>query len=240
MKTLTLDIETSPNLAHVWGLWQQNVGLPQLLESGEVLCVGAKWADEKRPRFWRGETMLADVHAALDEADVVVHFNGTQFDIPWLQSEFVRASMLPPSPFTQIDLCRVVKGKFRFPSNKLAYVAAELVGDYKASPGGHQTWIKCMAGDEKAWALMRKYCLQDVLLTERLFERLKPWINLPNPALYGDAMPGEDKTCPGCGSDNISRRGLAHTKLSSYQRYVCNDCGRWGRGKNRIHRVDVR
>ena len=45
MKTLTLDIETAPQVAHVWGLWQQNVGLPQLLESGYVMCFAAKWED---------------------------------------------------------------------------------------------------------------------------------------------------------------------------------------------------
>ena len=27
MKILFLDLETSPNLAHVWGLWQQNVAI---------------------------------------------------------------------------------------------------------------------------------------------------------------------------------------------------------------------
>ena len=43
---LTLDIETRPNLAHVWGLWQQNVGLSQIVERGHVMCWVAKWYGE--------------------------------------------------------------------------------------------------------------------------------------------------------------------------------------------------
>jgi hypothetical protein len=229
MKVLTLDIETAPNVGHVWGLWQQNVGLPQLLESGYVLCFAAKWEHEDKVRFHRTD-VARHAHKLLTEADVIVHYNGTKFDIPWLQSEMVRAGMVPPAPFAQVDLCGVVKQRFRFPSNKLEYVASELLGEGKAPTGGHHTWIGCMAGDPKAWARMREYNEADVLLTERLYQRLKPWIKLPNPALYGDADVAE-KTCPGCGSSDVRKRGLAYTTLTSYQRYQCVACGRWGRGR---------
>ena len=47
MRTLLLDVETSPNTAHVWGLWQQTVSLNQLMESSRVMCWAAKWVDEK-------------------------------------------------------------------------------------------------------------------------------------------------------------------------------------------------
>ena len=46
-KILLLDIETSPNTAHVWGIWQQNISINQLLESSEILCFAAKWLGEK-------------------------------------------------------------------------------------------------------------------------------------------------------------------------------------------------
>lgn len=239
MKTLTLDIETAPNVGHMWGLWQQNIGLPQLIESGYVMCFAAKWAHEEKVMFYRGDKVASAAHRLLTEADLVVHYNGTRFDIPHLQGMMVREGLTAPAPFAQVDLCDVVKRKFRFPSNKLEYVATELLGEGKAGTGGHQTWIQCMAGDKQAWSRMRHYNEQDVLLTERLFERLKPWCKLPNPALYGDAEPG-DRTCPQCGSANVQPRGLAYTTLSSYHRYYCKDCGRWGRGKNRTNGVDLR
>lgn len=240
MKVLTLDIETAPNLAHTWGLWNVNVGLPQLLESGYVMCFAAKWEHEDKVRFHKGNGMVAAAHKLLTEADVVVHYNGTKFDIPWLQSEMVRAGMTKPAPFVQVDLCNVVKQQFRFPSNKLEYVASELLGEGKAPTGGHHTWIGCMKGDRESWRRMKEYNMADVLLTERLYHRLKPWVaNLPNPALYGDAMPGE-VTCPQCGSNNLIKRGLAYTKLSAYPRFSCQSCGRWSSGKRRVGGVDAR
>lgn len=238
-RVITLDIETAPQTAHVWGLWQQNVGLPQLLESGYVMCFAAKYEDEDRVRFHKGIAVPRAAQRLLNDADVVVHYNGTRFDIPHLQTEMVRAGVTPPSPYAQIDLCNVVKQRFRFPSNKLEYVASELLGTGKASTGGHATWIKCMAGDKDAWARMRGYNEQDVLLTERLYQHLKPWIRLPNPALYGGSEPGQ-VTCPGCGSNDMRKRGLAYTALQSYQRYQCNRCDRWARGKQKVHGVDAR
>lgn len=239
MRTLVWDIETAPNTAHVWGLWDQSVGLPQLLESGYVLCFAAKWVGEDKVHFHKGPSLVAAAHRLLDKADAVVSFNGISFDHKWMQSEFVRAELTPPSPFTHIDLLRVVKANFRFPSNKLEYVASELLGKGKQGTGGHATWIGCMAGDPKAWARMREYNIADVLLTERLYQRLLPWIKLPNPALYGDAQPG-DITCPQCGSNNCRKRGISYTQLSSYQRYRCDDCGRYSRGKNRLEGVNAR
>lgn len=240
MRTLVIDIETAPNTAHVWGIWQQNVGLPQLLESGYVLCFAAKWVGEDKIMFHKGRTMLKAAHKLINQADVVVGFNHIGFDMKWLNSEFVRAGMLPPSPYVNVDLLRTVRAQFRFPSNKLQYVAGELLGEHKAETGGHATWIGCMAGNRDAWARMESYNRADVALTERLYEALKPWIkNLPVSALYGDAMPGEI-TCPQCGSNDMHSRGNQYTALTSYQRFQCNACGRWSRGKSGVRRVNAR
>ena len=46
MKILLLDIETAPNIVHSWGLWQQNIGLPQIVKSGYTICWSAKWYKE--------------------------------------------------------------------------------------------------------------------------------------------------------------------------------------------------
>lgn len=240
MKTLVWDLETAPNVGHMWGLWQQNIGLPQLLESGYVLCFAAKWVGEEKVHFHKGPGLVAAAHKLLTAADAIVTFNGVSFDQKWIQSEFVRAGLTPPPAAKQIDLCRVVKQQFRFPSNKLEYVASELLGEGKAATGGHHTWIGCMNGDPKAWARMREYNVADVLLTERLYHRLLPWIkNLPIPALYGDAQPGT-VTCPQCGSNNVRKRGVAYTRLASYQRFLCSDCGRYSRGKHQLEGVNAR
>ena len=243
MKVLTLDIETSPNLAHVWGLWNQNVSLVQLRDATEMLCFAAKWHDTNQIHFYssfrdgRHEMVLA-AYEMLDQADVVVHYNGTKFDIPHLNREFVELGLTPPAPYAQVDLLKVVKKNFRFPSNKLDYVASVMLGQQKAKHEGHKLWVDCMAGDESAWNLMETYNRQDVRITELLYDKLVPWMtNHPHLGLYNPSM---IDACPQCGGDNLIKRGLMYTKLSAFQRYRCADCGRWMRGAKRVHGVDKR
>lgn len=238
-------METSPNLAHVWSLWgQQNVSLNQLMESGEVLCWAAKWHGERAVAFGSindgKEDMLQRAHDMVNEADVVVHFNGRSFDMKWLNAEWARMGWNPPAPYHEIDLKLIAASTFRFPSNKLEYIATELLGSGKVKHEGHGLWVKCMNGDPAAWKRMEKYNVADVRLTEKLFDRLRPWIrNLPNPALYGEAQAGPH-TCPGCGSASVKKEGYAYTKVSVYQRYSCLACGRWSRDARRLEGVGLR
>jgi hypothetical protein len=244
-RILTLDIETSPNVCHTWGLFNVNVGLSQLVESGRVLCVAAKWHDEKRVQFfaeWQEggrHQFLSDVYHLLDEADVVVGWNSIKFDVPHLMGEFMRQGWTPPAPFLQIDLCAVARRNFRLTSNKLAYVASEILGDSKQDTGGHGLWTAVLAGDPKAQAKMRRYCMHDTRLTDQLFDRLRPWVkNLPNPYVHDDVA--RAKSCPDCGSESLEKRGTAYTAVSQYPRYRCRDCGRWSRGTRRHFGAQIR
>ena len=235
MKILLLDIESSPNTAHVWGLWQQNVSINQLMESSYVLCYAAKWYGEKDVIFdsvhqSRPKTMLKGIHGLLNDADAVVHYNGTKFDIPTLNKEFLLHSFNPPSPYKQIDLLRVVRSNFRFPSNKLDYVAQRLNLGKKHEHEGHELWVKCMNGDKDAWKRMEKYNIQDVVLLENLYSHLLPWIrNHPNHNLFTD-----DHSCPNCGSGRLQKRGTAIASTGTYQRYQCLNCGTWSQSTKTI------
>lgn len=243
MKVLTVDIETSPSVAHVWGLFKQSVSLSQLQESTRVISFAAKWhgvrAVEFRSDFHDGhEAMVQRAHALIDEADVVVHYNGKSFDMPHLRREFLLANMPPPSPVREVDLYLVVRSRFRFISNKLDHVTRELGLTGKVTHTGHDLWVRCMAGDPKAWALMKKYNKGDVVTTEELHDVLLPWINgYPHAGLYGDS---EVPTCQRCGGHGLRKEGFAYTALGKFQRYACKDCGSWSRGKSRLAGVDIR
>ena len=200
MRILLWDLETSPNTAHVWGLWNNNVSLSQLMESGDLLSFAAMWHHE--PKSMRFHSEWDDGHAGmvqaawdlLNEADVVVGYNSKHYDTPWIQRTFVEQGLLPPAPFKQVDLCDVVKRQFKFPSNKLQYVSQRLLGKTKVSHEGHALWVSVLAGDPKAQKRMQKYNEQDVRLLGPLYDRLLPWV--PSHPSYG-AFRGEDDTCPG-------------------------------------------
>ena len=241
-RIVTLDIETSPALADVWALWDQNVSLSQLREVTAVISFAAKWHGEKhvefRSDFHDGhEAMIRRAHELLDEADIVVHFNGSTFDMPHLNREFIQLGLPPYSPVAEIDLLRVVKSRFRFMTNKLQHVSTQLGLKGKLSHSGHEVWVACLAGDEKAWDTMRRYNKQDVVVTEELYDVLRPWIKThPHMGLYG----GEPECCPNCGSNDIQWRGVSRTVQGVYPRFQCKTCGKWGKSTKSIDRVTTR
>ena len=240
-KILLLDIETSPNTAHVWGIWQQNIGLNQLLESSYTMCYAAKWLGESEIFFDSvfksdSNSMLSGIHDLIDQADAVIHYNGNKFDMPTLNKEFLLAGLTPPSPVKQIDLLQVAKKQFRFVSNKLDYVSQALGLGKKTEHMGHDLWIQCMANNPKAWALMEEYNINDVILLEKVYYKFRPWIRQHiNLSIFNDT----DVVCPNCGSKNHQRRGFALTSVSKFQRYQCNECGNWFRGTKNLRTRDV-
>ncbi len=224
MKILTIDIETRPNLVWTWGLWQQNVSIGQIVEPSSVICFAAKWYGSKDVVFSRD---ISDAWALLDSADAIITWNGDRFDLPHLNREFLDAGLGLPSPYASIDLLKTARRKFKFQSNKLDYVAGQLLGEHKTAHTGFKLWLDCMEEDPKAWKLMEKYNRQDVVLTERLYAKLRPWISShPNSALYGD---GTLDCCPKCNSTKIQKRGFSYTTVSRFQQYQCQNCGAWFR-----------
>ena len=229
MKILLLDIETAPHMAAVWGLWNQNVSTNQLIKPGYTLCWAAKWLGEKNILFDSIQSghkrMIRRVHKLLDEADAVVHYNGTKFDIPTLNREFLMAGLKPPSPVAQIDLLRVARRRFRLASNKLDFVAHQLGFGGKEKHKGFELWLECMAKDKDAWDTMERYNTHDVVLLEKVYERLLPWIqNHPSLSSFLDAP-----VCPNCGSEHRQSRGHYLSKTLRYRRFQCGDCGTWYR-----------
>lgn len=243
MRLATTDLETSPSIADVWGLWQNNVSLNQLREATKVISFAWKWEDSNKVLFYSGhhdghEAMVQAAWNLLNEADVIVHYNGRSFDVKHFNREFVEAGLNPPSPYKQIDLMLAVKKQFRFLSNKLQHVSTQLGLEGKKQHSGHELWVKCMAGDDKAWSLMRAYNKQDVVLTEKLYHRILPWIpSHPHLGLYSNC---EHDVCGKCGGTNLRREGYAYTTLGKFQQYQCKDCGGWSRGKSSVRTVDAR
>ena len=239
-KICIIDIETSPGIAEVWGLFKQNIGINQLRQSTRVISFAAKWYGEKEVKFFSEyhngrKEMILEAHRILSEADIVVHYNGASFDIPHLNREFWMLNMAPPAPFIQVDLLRVVKRHFRFMSNKMQHVCDQMGIGSKVDTGGHELWSKCMLGDRSAWQKMKEYNKHDVVLTEELYDSLIPWID--NHPHVGLAAGNSVDSCNRCGSTNLQSRGFVQTRTARYRRFQCTDCGGWGRVSGIVSKV---
>jgi DNA polymerase III epsilon subunit-like protein len=151
--------------------------------------------------------------------------NCNAFDFKKINTRFIANGMPPVSPFKPIDTLKIARRYFAFNSNKLDDLGEFLGLGRKLHHEGKELWRKCMAGDEKAWRVMRRYNKQDVILLEKVYLELLPWMKEhPNLGMYNDEL-----VCPKCGSDDIQMRGYAMNQTTKYRRFMCNNCGGWGR-----------
>src|ERR1041385_790830 len=108
-KVLVFDIETSPILAFVWDLYDQNIALNQIVKDRHVISFSAKWLGDppskmmhfdNRGKAWGDDKELCKrLWKLLDEADIVITQNGKKFDTPRMNARFIFHKMPPPSPY---------------------------------------------------------------------------------------------------------------------------------------------
>lgn len=237
VRTLLYDIETAPNIAYVWGKYDQNV--LEYEQEWYILCFAYQWLDEGITRvitqFDFKKDFKADpsddfrvvekLHELFDAADVICAHNGNSFDQKKSAARFLYHGFDPPSPYRQIDTCREARKHFNFNSNKLGDLATTLGIGHKAETGGFKTWLSCMNGDKAAWLQMGEYNIQDVDLLREVYLRIRPWItNHPNVTMYEE---NDLDCCPRCGADAMTKQGLKRNKTTTVQQWKCSECGGW-------------
>jgi len=236
-KVLFLDIETSPNLTYIWGLHTELHTMDMWVKEWYILCWCASFkgdktmitsalpdfakeykADKENDRF-----ILEKLWKLLDEADIVVGHNSVAFDLKKINARFAIHNMKPPSPYKTVDTLLSARKHFDFTSNKLADLGKTLGLGEKIDTGGFSLWKRCISGDMSAWKHMVKYCSNDVILLEKIYLRLLPFMQThPNFNNYIDEV---NPVCTNCGSKNLQMNGFAYSNQAKYQRVVCKDCG---------------
>ena len=225
-RVLVYDIETSPNLAWTWGLYDARISPDMVVKPSRVMCFAAKWMDSREVMFFSErepgrKKMIEAAWELLDAADIVVTYNGIAFDNKHMQREFLLAGLAPPSAYTNVDLLQVVRKKFKFPSNRLGAVGETLGLGGKLETGGWALWQAVLEGDDKAWATFERYCRRDVVLSGQLLDTIAPWITgIPHRGLWS----GDMGDCPACGSDDLELVGVTFDKARAYPRVQCRDC----------------
>lgn len=235
-RVLIFDIETAPLVAHCWTLWENNVGLNQVVADWHCLSWSAKWLEDPSTKVMYDDQrsaknieddkrLLQGIWNLLNEADVVITQNGKSFDQKKLNARFVLNGFQPPSSYKHIDTKLVAKRHFAFTSNKLEYMTDKLNVKYKKLKHtkfpGHEMWTECLKGNIEAWKEMEIYNKYDVLALEELYHKLIPWDSSINFNLYTD---DEENVCK-CGSKNFIKNGFYYTNVGKFQKHRCKGCG---------------
>lgn len=237
-KILIYDVETAPGVCYYWSRWDKFLPQDRVISPpGSILTWSAKWVGD--------EEMMNDSSLAygdpkddfgvceslwhlFDQADIVVAHNGDRFDVKKMQTRWAFHGLTPPSPFRTYDTLKMAKGKFGMDSNRLNDIGAYFGIGTKYKHEGFAMWVKCLEGDEEAFAEMIKYNDEDVRLLERIYLRLRQWDHRhPNLNVYGD---NDGPVCSKCGSDDLQITSkTAKTNVSEFSTLRCNSCGGWSR-----------
>lgn len=241
-----LDIETSPLRGWAWQAYDTNI--LRIDDHVKVISVAWKYlgtdktycraiCDQKGYRAGNidDKEVVTSAWKVLDKTDILIGQNSDKFDIRQLNTRFAFHGLNAPSAYKSVDTLKVAKKYFRFSSNKL-----DNLGMYfdagKKSTTGLDLWFRCMDGDKEAWTTMKAYNCNDVDLLEKVYLKLRPFIE-GHPSL--SVISGNKGfSCASCMSKNLQKRGFAFTLSGRKQRYQCLDCGSWTSGAYERHRLE--
>lgn len=239
IKLLFIDIETSPIIGYTWKTWDTSV--LKVIEPSKIISVSWKWFSEEttyvktiadytgyKANKVEDKKLVTEIWKLLDEADLVCAHHGDNFDLKKLNARFIYHGLSAPSFYKSIDTKKAASKYFKFDSNSLNNLGVYLGCGTKINNGGFDLWVRCMAGDQEAWKAMADYNKQDTVLLEKVYLKLRPFME-DHPNLNAITSNAE-LACRSCGSHSIQKRGWSFTKTTKRQRYQCNDCGSWSSG----------
>lgn len=251
VKILTWDVETAPMLLAEFSLFNKNnTSHKNIVQDWFMICAAWKWLHKKKPegvsllddlqRFKQDPTddyvVVKKLHDVLMEADIIVGHNSDGFDWKKFNARCIKHGLKPVPKTRSADTYKIAKKEFKFSSNRLDYIAKYLgVGQKLETQEG--LWLRALAGEKKAIKDMLKYNKVDVIITEEVYKKLRPFATShPNLSTVLDHK-GEvkDHHCPKCNSKgSLQKRGHAHTNVGKFQRYQCTSCGGWSRGRKNL------
>lgn len=247
-RILLFDLETSFNVVATFRLFEEHGGsIPHqnILAERYIISACYKWLGEKkvhsvavRPgKEPSDKRVIETMYEAIAQSDVVVGHNSNAYDWPFLQGRLIFHGLPPLPPITKVDTLLTARRHFLFNSNRLDYLG-QYLGLGRKIHTEPELWLKVLKGDAGAIKRMVTYNKQDVLLLEKVFLKLRPYMSQLNRQLYqevGEVM------CPRCGSEKTRSKGMHHATTRSYQRRQCMACGGYYRSPKAIrHTITAR
>jgi transposase-like protein len=230
-----MDIESLPAIVYTWGLFDQNIGINQIITdscmlswAGKILNSSEIYSDIMTPKETKTRDTKRITLSAFEfmkKCQIIIGHNFKNFD-----SKIINVCLLEhakPLKYQIIDSLEIARNNFRFSSNKLAFINKKLGIREKIDNEGFPLWQACSNGDKTALDTMLNYNIGDIHSTEDLYYRLRSFMgNHPNLAKYNTI---ETEQCPVCLSEDLVEEGVYYT--NQYESLRCNNCGALSRRK---------
>lgn len=253
-RVLTLDIERIPGRASVQhrgftiegDIWDLNALKPMIgrrihaddvIEWPRTICAAWKFYDETDVHFaaeWEVggyDAFMRTVWDAFDQADIIVGHNMGGFDEKHLMAGWAEMGLPAPSPYKIIDTLKVARRVFGFESNTLDALNKRLGVEAKTDKYSVAVARAAVGGDREAQEQLASYNRGDIIASEALYDRLRPYAKgLPHMGMWTD----EPTACPNCGTPMTATGKTIHTLVQQYDGYACPSCGTHGRGTTKL------
>lgn len=232
IKQLFFDIETCPNIGLFWEAgFKKNIPYDNIIQERRIICICYKWRHEKTVHYlvWDknqdDKKMLSEFIKIAEQADEIIGHNGDKFDLPWIRTRCLFHNIPVFPNFTSLDTLKQARSKFKFQSNTLNYIAGFLGLGIK-KPTSFDLWKEIVLNkNEKSLNYMIKYCKQDVILLEKVYNKLSNYIT--NKVHHGVANGGEKWSCPECGSNEMKLVNKRSSLLGTLRITLkCKSCGK--------------
>lgn len=232
MKILFFDVETKPVPAWIFRTGKQAISHKQLMRgySFGIICICYKFLDDKRVRSltidfntFDSTEMIAKFTKIVERADLVIGHNVDSFDIKHVNTQRLIDAQQPIAWPTSEDTLKALRKYFYFPSYRLDYITDTLFGDRKHQVN-LQDWIDVVQHKKKsALKTLVDYCKKDVLLLEKMWKEISPWLKAKPAAASADTVIQCPR--PECGLSNFHKKGKVMYRGYNRQRYQCQACG---------------
>lgn len=163
--------------------------------------------------------VVKEIHKMISEADVMIAHFGDAFDMKFFNGRCLYHGIPPLPPVIQEDTYKMAKSKFKLNSLKLDYLG-QLLGVGNKIRTEEQLWLDCLFGKVKAVRDMVTYNKQDVVLLEKVYDRLEPFCKTK----FNYNHYTTTDCCPRCGSEEFIKKGAVPLIVNTYQGYMCKKC----------------
>ncbi|MHC4372288.1 MAG: ribonuclease H-like domain-containing protein [Planctomycetota bacterium] len=248
VRRLYWDIETSPNIGFFWRPgWKVTIDPENIIQERAIICICYKWEgqkkvhslkwDRQKPYGGDDKKMIKDFAKVIAEADEMVAHNGDKFDMAWYNGRHLIHGLDPVPKAKTIDTYKMAARNFNLNSYKLDYLAKILLGEGKIHTN-YDMWKKIVLNnDEASMKKMITYCKKDVVLLERVWQKLSAYEDPETHAAVMATGNVRDRwMCKHCGSDNVTKNKTRVTKAGMIQHGMqCKSCGRYYQIANLVY-----
>ena len=250
VKALTIDIERLPGQVSVQHrgftidgpVWDLNalkhiigrrIHADDVIEWPRTICAAARWYGDEEVMFaaeWEVggyDAFMREVWSWVDEADILIGHNMAAFDSKHLMSGWAEMGLPAPSPYKVIDTLKIARGSLNMESNTLDSLAKRLGVESKSDKYDVRVAQAAVNGDREAQARIEDYNRGDIVASEALFDRLRPYArNIPHLGMWTD----DELACPSCGHTMTATGKTVHANVQRYEHLTCPNCGSHARG----------